>query len=80
MSSTEDNYFHPNDCLCDLDFSHQFFNPEEGQDLDCSSRFFEDDEPSALSIPGGSGIPRFQRMNRDQPPDDRYCEVRIRRS
>jgi hypothetical protein len=31
MSSTEDNHFHPNDCLGDLDFSHQFFGPNENQ-------------------------------------------------
>ena len=70
MSSTDENHFHPNDCLDDFDYSHQFFGPNENQDLDFSSRFFQDLEPSKLSIPDGSGgIPRFQRsdgMNRDQ--------------
>jgi hypothetical protein len=39
--------------LDDVDFSHPFFGPEEDQDLDFYARFFQDHEPSKLSIPDG---------------------------
>jgi hypothetical protein len=71
MSSTDENHFHPNDCLDDLEFSHHFFGLDENQDDDVASRFFHDLEPTKISIPGGDGsggIPRFQRPLALLPP------------